>query len=133
VALVPVPESQTESAMKKIILTIITALPLTTTLGCDSEENIDPVWGSWEAEANGCNARTKFEIDDDYKGDGRYVTSDCTVCDVNLDIENRGDGDYEIEVNPVDCQGTLDLDCELDDTELECEDEVGNKIDFEQD
>ena len=114
---------------KTIITTILAVLPLTT-VGCE-DEKFDPIWGEWEAQANGCNVRTQFEVDDDYKGDGRYVTGDCTVCEVNLEVDPQGDGDYEIEVNPVDCQGTLDLDCNLDDDELECEDGMGGRIDFE--
>ena len=91
------------------------------------------MWGDWEAGANGCNARTEFEIDDDYKGDGKVVLSDCTVCDANLEIDPDGDDEYEIEVNYVDCNGTEDLECELDDDELECQTDNGSRIDFERD
>lgn len=98
--------------------------------GCDEEPFVDPVWGEWEGRANGCAARTEFEVDDDYRGDGKVVFDDCSVCEVNLDIEADGE-DYELEVAGVSCQGTFDLDCEIDDDELECQDLEGNRYDFE--
>lgn len=100
---------------------------------CADEPYVDPVWGDWEGNSNGCPARTEFEVDDDYRGDGRIVLQDCTVCEVNLDIEPEDDGEYEFEVAGVNCQGTIDLDCEIDDDELECEDSVGTRYDFERD
>jgi len=98
---------------------------------CEEQPYVDPVWGEWEGRSNGCPARTEFEIDDDYRGDGRLVLDDCSVCQVNLDIDADGEGEYELEVAGVDCQGTIDLDCEVDDDELECQDEAGGRYDFE--
>jgi len=98
---------------------------------CNDEPYIDPVWGEWEGRSNGCAARTEFEIDDDYRGDGRLVLDDCTVCDIDIDVDADGDGEYELEVAGVDCRGTIDLDCEVDDDELECQDAVGGRYDFE--
>lgn len=117
--------------MKKILL-VLSAVASLSTVGCDAEQP-DPVVGDWTAPAAGCNSRTEFEIDDDYKGDGRYVTANCTVCQVNIEIDAEGDGEYELRLDPVDCMGTLDLDCELDDDELECEDQGGTRVDFEMD
>lgn len=111
-----------------LVFSVLVALP-----GCADEPYVDPVWGDWEGSSNGCPARTAFEIDDDYRGDGRVVLDDCSVCEVNLDIEAEGDGEYEIEVAGVNCQGTIDLDCEVDDEELECQDNVGIRYDFERD
>ncbi len=98
---------------------------------CEDEPYVDPVWGEWEARSNGCAARTEFDIDDDYRGDGRLVLNDCTVCDIDIDVDADGDGEYELEVAGVDCRGTIDLDCEIDDDELECQDSVGTRYDFE--
>lgn len=116
----------------KTLMIILTAFACLTSSGCD-EEFIDPAWGDWEARNGSCDANTQFEIDDDYRGDGRFVTSECKVCQVNLEIELVDDGEYEIEADAVDCSGSLDLDCELDDDELECEDRGGTRIDFERD
>jgi hypothetical protein len=117
--------------MKTILLTLSAALCLST-VGCDADAP-DPVVDEWTAPAANCNSRTQFEIDDDYKGDGRYVTASCTVCQVNIEVDPEGDGEYELRLDPVDCMGTLDLDCEIDDDELECEDQSGNRVDFEMD
>ena len=109
-----------------LALSLLFALP-----ACDDEPYVDPVWGEWEGRSNGCSARTEFDIDDDYRGDGRLVLSDCTVCQVNIDVDADGEGEYELEIAGVDCQGTVDLECEVDDDELECQDEVGNRYDYE--
>ncbi len=114
----------------RFVLRLLPCL-LTVLTACDSEEDIDPVWGDWEGRANGCAARTEFEIDDDYKGDGRVVFDDCSVCQVNIDVDPEDDGEYQLEVDGVDCEGSLDLDCELDDDELECQDSTGMRSDFE--
>ncbi|MEM6292516.1 MAG: hypothetical protein AAGA54_14675 [Myxococcota bacterium] len=111
--------------------TLLCALTLLAVPACDDEPFVDPVWGEWEGRANGCPARTEFEVDDDYRGDGRLVFDDCSVCEVNLDIEPEDDGEYEFEVAGVTCQGALDFECEIDDDELECQDAVGNRFDFE--
>ncbi len=111
-----------------LAFSFVVALP-----ACAEEPYVDPVWGDWEGRSNGCAARTEFEIDDDYRGDGRIVLEDCSVCQVNLDVEPEDDGEYELEVAGVDCQGTIDLDCEIDDDELECQDSVGTRYDFERD
>lgn len=108
-----------------IALLAVVALP-----GCDEEPFVDAVWGEWEGSSNGCPARTEFEVDDDYRGDGQIVMDDCSVCEINLDIE-VDDEEYEFEVAGVNCQGTFDLDCEVDDDELECQDADGNRFDFD--
>lgn len=99
---------------------------------CDPEPTADPVWGSWEARSEGCNARTQLEIDEDYNGEGRVVFDDCSVCEVRLDVAAVGDDAYELEVDGVSCEGTIDLDCTLE-RELECEDAVGTRYYFERD
>jgi hypothetical protein len=99
---------------------------------CDSEPSADPVWGGWEARSQGCNARTQLEIGEDYDGEGRVVFDDCSVCEVRLDVAAVGGDAYELEVDGVSCEGTIDLDCTLTD-ELECEDSLGNRYYFERD
>lgn len=100
---------------------------------CDEPAPVDPIWSDWETPAAGCDARTRIEIGDDYRGEGRVVFDDCSVCQVSLDVEALGDAEYEIEVDGVDCQGTIDLDCVLFDDELECEDAQGVRYDLERD
>ncbi len=78
---------------------LLLALSLLVTLpACADEPYVGPVWGDWEGRSNGCPARTEFEVDDDYRGDGRISLDDCTVCEVNLDIEPEDEGEYEVEV-----------------------------------
>ncbi len=107
--------------------TLLCALVLLAASACDGQPFVDPVWGEWEGRSNGCPARTEFDVDDDYRGDGRIVFDDCSVCELNLEVEVEDDGDYDFEVAGVSCQGTLDFSCEIDDDELECQDAAGNR------
>lgn len=109
---------------------LLPALMLCLTAACDTAADIDPVWGEWEARANGCPARTELVIDDDDRGDGRVVLDDCSVCQIDVEVKARGDERYQLQVDAVDCQGTLDLDCTLDDDELECQDPVGQRYEL---
>jgi hypothetical protein len=119
------------SAMKTFVRSLLAFSVFLLLPACGDEPFVDPVWGEWESRSNGCSARTAFDIGDDYRGDGRIVFGDCSVCQVNIDVDAQGDGEYELEVSGVDCEGTVDFDCELFDDELECEDAVGGRYDLE--
>ncbi len=119
--------------MTKLHLVLTSALlaGAATLPGCDDPESVDPIWSEWTMPANGCEVRTLIEIGDDYRGEGRVVYDDCSVCRIELEVDPQGGNEYEIQVDGVDCQGTIDLDCELHDDELDCEDATGVRYDLE--
>lgn len=74
----------------------------------------DPVVGKWEAEVEtacllGGTDRLEFEIEPDLTGEG-----DVCGCDFDLVVTNKGDGEYEAEVD-------YDANCLLGDVEVDCE------------
>lgn len=113
----------------RVAVFVLVASIAATVPACGAGPEADPVWGAWEAPSAGCNARTVFEIDPDYNGEGRIVFDDCSVCEIRLDVAEIDAGEYEIEVDGVTCDGTLDLDCTLQ-GELACEDRDGARYYF---
>lgn len=95
----------------------------------------DPIVGSWEATdppdytCSGRPFEATMDIDDNLEGEGKmHVVLDSDTCgefDFELEITDKGDGDYEFEVTldglTVDGSSKIEVDCELDDDELECD------------
>lgn len=85
----------------------------------------DPIIGDWEAEEESFGCGTDdFSVEDDLSGKGtlHVVNTEgaCLACDFDLELESKGDGQYEgtIEMDECSCNGDkkFDVECDLADS-----------------
>jgi hypothetical protein len=113
--------------LRRLFCLSLTAFTLT---ACDAP---DPILGNWEGAASGCTAKDTLEIADEQGGEGKVVLADCSVCNVDVELDKDGD-EYDLELVGVgSCDGRLEYECEVQRDELECEDINGKRIEFERD
>ena len=91
----------------------------------------NPLVGKWESkeEVAPCGNNVEFEIEDnELMGDG-----DVCGCNFDVEAEDNGDDEYEIDLELCDGSKLSGVDCTLDGDELECEDILvgGGDLTFE--
>lgn len=121
--------------MKKTSLLGLVAVSLLTLAGCG-----DPIVGSWEGSDKSCGShRNEFTIDgssDDLTGDGSFWFGTngggCVKCSGDITGKQKREGQYTFSIKFGGGNGCSELpdgdgDCELkhDDTELQCDIQVG--------
>lgn len=101
------------------------ALSAMALVGCDND-----LVGDWESdgELTGCGNGGEFTIEDnDLKGDGKLTLTDgvsCFSCDFDIEAEDKGDGDYTLDIEFTTCtinnSRTVSLDCAYDNDAIDC-------------
>jgi hypothetical protein len=95
----------------------------------------DPVVGDWESvDKNACSKRSEFTVESDLTVEGTIWIEDdfnqvCIECDFDGEVDNRGDGKYEVDIDfdQCNCNGkrSASADCRLKGDRLTCELDFG--------